>query len=44
MTHLYKRAFTDKQFAVASAEAVIVFAVLMAFSVTYSILLRRRGD
>lgn len=44
MTHLYKRAFTDKQFAVASAEAVIVFAVLLAFSVTYSLVLRRRRD
>jgi multiple sugar transport system permease protein len=44
MTHLYKRAFTDKQFAVASAEAVIVFACLLAFSVTYGILLRRRMD
>jgi multiple sugar transport system permease protein len=42
MTHLYKKAFTDQQFATASAEAVIVFAALLAFSVLYTVLLRRK--
>lgn len=42
MTHLYKKAFTDQQFAIASAEAVIVFAVLIAFSILYTSLMRKQ--
>ena len=42
MTHLYKKAFTDQQFAVASAEAVIVFAALLAFSILYTSLMRKQ--
>jgi multiple sugar transport system permease protein len=41
MTYLYKKAFTDSQFAVASAQAVIVFITLLAFSILYTMLLRR---
>lgn len=41
MTYLYKKAFTENQFAVASAQAVIVFAALLAFSVFYTLLLKR---
>ena len=43
MTYLYRKAFTDNQFAVASAQAVIVFLALLAFSVLYGRLLQR-GD
>lgn len=42
MTYLYKKAFTDQQFGVASAQAVIVFFVLLAFSIAYGLLLNRR--
>lgn len=42
MTYLYKKAFTDQQFGVASAQAVIVFLALLAFSLTYGALLNRR--
>lgn len=42
MTFLYKKAFTDQQFAIASAQAVIVFAVLLLFSVTYSMYAQRK--
>ncbi|MGI8905701.1 MAG: carbohydrate ABC transporter permease [Candidatus Sumerlaeaceae bacterium] len=42
MTHLYKKAFTDQQFAVASAESVIVFAALLAFSIIYTMRMRKQ--
>lgn len=42
MTHLYKKAFTDQQFAVASAEAVIVFIALLAFSLLYTFMMRKQ--
>lgn len=44
MTYLYKKAFTDQQFGVASAQAVIVFLVLLAFSTLYGMILSRRGE
>lgn len=43
MTYLYKKAFTDQQFGIASAQAVIVFLTLLAFSVAYTLVLNRRG-
>lgn len=44
MTYLYRKAFTDNRFAVASAQAVIVFLALLAFSAAYGALLRSRED
>ncbi|MBX7245139.1 MAG: sugar ABC transporter permease [Candidatus Sumerlaeaceae bacterium] len=44
MTFLYKKAFTDKQFGVASAQAVIVFLILICFSMLYGALARRKED
>jgi multiple sugar transport system permease protein len=44
MTYLYRKAFTDNQFAVASAQAVIVFLALLSFSVLYGRLLQRNED
>ncbi len=43
MTYLYKKAFIDQQFGIASAQAVIVFLTLITFSILYSVLLNRRG-
>lgn len=43
MTYLYKKAFIDQQFGIASAQAVIVFLTLITFSIAYSLLLNRRG-
>lgn len=42
MTHLYKRAFSDKQFGPASAEAVLIFLLLLSFSALHIALVRRR--
>lgn len=44
MTYLYKKAFTDSQFAAASAQAVIIFITLLGFSLLYSWLVRRGGE
>lgn len=42
MTFLYKKAFTDQQFAIASAQAVLVFVALLGFSIAYSYYAQRR--
>jgi len=44
ITYLYKKAFLYQDFGVASAVSIIIFFILLSFSIIYAKLLYKRGD